>query len=67
MLAEVVRMIASEKSHFVRCENPFDVPESLCTHCLRTIVARDYDALEQAEDRHDCTAPRYRAAGVHLV
>jgi hypothetical protein len=61
MQVEVVRMSITAKSSFVRCENGFDIPESLCTQCLHTIVARDFDALERAEDLHDCSEPHYRA------
>ena len=60
-------MIVSEKSHFVRCENPFNVPESLCTHCLHTIVARDVDALERAENQHDCSEPRYGSGRLRVI
>lgn len=41
--------------NFVRCHNSFEVPESMCKLCLRTLVAPDLAALELAELRHDCT------------
>lgn len=47
------------KSHFVRCENEFEIPESLCTLCLHTIVARDTATLERAEDQHTCSISHY--------
>lgn len=37
---------------FVRCKNSFDIPESLCTICFHTIVARDPEALQRAEEAH---------------
>lgn len=40
---------------FVRCNNPLDVPESMCTVCLHTLIARDLEALEEAEIRHVCS------------
>ena len=67
MQGEVVRMSIPDKSHFVRCDNPFDVPESLCTNCLHTIVARDLDALERAENQHDCSEPRYGSRILRVV
>jgi hypothetical protein len=42
-------------SNFVRCDNPLDVPESMCTLCMHTLVAPDLHALEQAEMRHTCS------------
>lgn len=60
-------MSSPGKSTFVRCENPFDVPESLCTHCLHTIVAQDYDALERAQDQHNCSESRYGADGLRII
>jgi hypothetical protein len=50
-------MIAQDKlKNFVRCHNSFEVPESMCTLCLRTLVAPDLQALELAEMRHKCSA-----------
>jgi hypothetical protein len=60
-------MSTAVKSNFVRCDNGFDIPESLCTHCLHTIVARDFEALEQAENQHDCSEPRYAAARLRVI
>ncbi len=55
----MMSMVVTAKSNFVRCQNSFNIPESLCTLCLHTIVARDFDALEQAESRHDCSETQY--------
>ena len=66
MQAEV-RMSSPVKNTFVRCENAFDVPESLCTHCFHTIVARDFKALERAEEQHDCSEPREAAYGIRVI
>ena len=45
--------------NFVRCQNTFEVPESMCKLCLRTLVAPDLPALELAELRHSCTFSAY--------
>lgn len=55
-------MSITANNNFVRCQNSFDIPESLCTHCLHTIVARDFDALERAESQHDCSETQYGAS-----
>jgi hypothetical protein len=48
-------MTTLEKArNFVRCHNSYDVPESVCKLCLRTLVAPDLQALELAELRHNC-------------
>lgn len=60
-------MSATAKSTFVRCENGFDIPESLCTVCLHTIVARDVDALERAESMHDCSEPHSMAVTHRVI
>jgi hypothetical protein len=52
-------MIEETTNHFMRCQNSFEVPESMCTLCLQTIVAPDMEALERAERNHKCTGPRY--------
>lgn len=44
---------------FVRCENSLEVPESICTLCLHTLIARDLQALEQAEIIHNCSSRDY--------
>ncbi|HSY13358.1 MAG TPA: hypothetical protein VK976_14305 [Verrucomicrobiae bacterium] len=46
-------------NHFLRCKNAFDVPESMCTLCLQTLVAPDPEALERAEHNHKCKGARY--------
>lgn len=46
-------------SHFLRCKNAFEVPESMCTLCLQTLVAPDLEALERAERNHKCKGPSY--------
>lgn len=45
---------ASKVSNFLRCQNSVGVPESMCTLCQQTLVAPNFDALEQAEHSHDC-------------
>jgi hypothetical protein len=41
--------------NFFRCQNSVGVQESMCTLCLETLVAQNFEALEQAELRHDCS------------
>lgn len=55
-------MTTDKMKMFRRCVNPFDIPESLCALCLRTIVARDWEALERAENSHCCNESTYGAA-----
>lgn len=48
---------------FVRCHNSLEVPESVCTLCLHTLVARNLEALEQAEIVHRCSNRNFGMAG----
>lgn len=48
---------------FVRCDNSQQVPESMCTACFHTLVARNLVALEHAEARHRCAAKHETARG----
>ncbi len=50
---------AAAKTSFIRCTNSFDIPESVCTVCFHTLVARDGEALERAENTHDCDETTY--------
>ncbi len=42
------------RGKFLRCTNLVEVPESLCTLCLQTLVAPTVEALEKAESHHEC-------------
>jgi hypothetical protein len=45
---------ANKVTNFFRCQNSVGVPESMCTLCLETLVAQNFEALEQVELRHNC-------------
>jgi hypothetical protein len=49
---------ANKVTNFFRCQNSVGVPESMCTLCLETLVAPNFEALEQAELRHNCSGKR---------
>ena len=45
---------AEKLATFLRCKNSVNLPESMCTLCLQTLVAPNFEALEQAELNHSC-------------
>lgn len=45
---------------FKRCQNPQDIPESVCLFCLHTMVAPTVEQLEQLEHQHTCWERRPR-------
>ena len=47
--------VADKLASFLRCQNSVGVPESMCTLCLQTLVAPNFEALEQAELGHNCS------------
>lgn len=50
------QIFADQPSNFTRCQNVEQVPESMCTVCMQTIVARDAEALLRAESSHRCAS-----------
>lgn len=54
--------VLDKSKTFVRCHNSLEVPESMCTLCLHTFVARDLQTLEQAEIIHSCYSSEYERA-----
>jgi hypothetical protein len=49
-------LIRKRPKSFTRCKNFVDLPESVCTICLQTLVAPNFEALEKAERDHSCQA-----------
>ncbi len=60
---QMVNTLDKLLSHFLRCDNSLGVPESVCTLCQHTLVARDLPALELAEAQHTCSISNYSTHG----
>ena len=47
---------------FERCNNPQDIPESVCLVCLHTFVAPTLEALQRLEREHVCAMRRVHSS-----
>jgi hypothetical protein len=53
--------IKDTQEHFRRCQNPQEIPESVCLQCHRTLIAPTVEQLEQLEHQHTCWEERPHA------